>query len=58
MSFLDRLIANRAKKAMSDAGRILGQARIAKDAEKRNATTQRLRNCIDSGRIAHLGWPQ
>lgn len=56
MTLIDRIFANRARKTMSYAGRILGQARLAKDADKRNETTQRLRNCITSGRIAHLGW--
>jgi hypothetical protein len=56
VTLLDRMIVNRAKKVMSDAGRALGAARIAKDRAQVASKTDQLRNCIASGRIAHMEW--
>lgn len=40
----------------SDAGRALNAARIAAQKVIRDQKTEQLRNCVRSGRIAHLGW--
>ena len=56
MTLLDRMFANRARKAMSDAGRALGAARIAKDRANVASKIEQLRQDVAAGRVARLEW--
>ena len=40
----------------SDAGRALGAIAKQNAADRRAATLARLKACVATGRIAHLGW--
>ncbi len=56
MSLWDRLRPAAPTPTPSDAGRALNAARIAAARARRDAMTDKLRQCVADGRVANLGW--